>query len=71
MPVLQKSGMKKAEGTQLKETPRDILTRFMTEQGGMRKTPERYAILDVVMQMKGHHSADQILEMMQTGGFGS
>jgi len=64
VPVLQKSGMKKAEGTQLKETPRDILTRFMTEQGGMRKTPERYAILDVVMQMKGHHSADQILEMM-------
>lgn len=45
------------------ETPRDILTRFMAEQG-MRKTPERYAILDVVMQMKGHHSADQILAMM-------
>ncbi len=35
----------------------------MVEQG-MRKTPERYAILDVVMQMKGHHSADEILTMM-------
>ncbi|MBP5376265.1 MAG: transcriptional repressor [Bacteroidaceae bacterium] len=56
--------MKKTEGTQQKDTPRDILTRYMAEQGGMRKTPERYAILDVVMKMKGHHSADQILDMM-------
>ena len=54
----------KAEGGQQKETPRDILTRYMTDQGGMRKTGERYAILDVVMQMRGHHSADQILAMM-------
>lgn len=45
------------------DTPADILTRFMKEQE-MRKTPERYAILDVVMNMKGHNSADQILEMM-------
>ena len=57
--------MKKAnkEGLHSTETPHDILTRYMMEQQ-MRKTPERYAILDVVMQMKGHHSADQILEMM-------
>ena len=54
----------KAEGGQQKETQRDILTRYMTDQGGMRKTGERYAILDVVMQMRGHHSADQILAMM-------
>lgn len=45
------------------DTPHDILTRFMTEQQ-MRKTPERYAILDVTMQMEGHNSADQILDMM-------
>ena len=45
------------------ETPRDILTQYMQQQQ-MRKTPERYAILDVVMQMKGHNSADQILAMM-------
>ena len=56
--------MKKADGTPTKDTPRDILDRYIAEQGGMRKTGERYAILDVVMQMKGHHSADQILEMM-------
>ncbi|MBO7569429.1 MAG: transcriptional repressor [Bacteroidaceae bacterium] len=55
--------MKKVDGPQ-KETPRDILNRYLTEQEGMRKTPERYAILDVVMQMKGHYSADQILAMM-------
>ena len=56
--------MKKAEGTQPKDAPRDILDRYIAEQGGMRKTGERYAILNVVMQMKGHYTADQILEMM-------
>lgn len=57
-------GMKKDKTEGIKaDTPRDILTRYMTEQG-MRKTPERYAILEVVMQMKGHYSADQILTMM-------
>ena len=56
--------MKKADGIPSKDAPRDILDRYIAEQGGMRKTGERYAILDVVMQMKGHHSADQILEMM-------
>ncbi|MBO4673606.1 MAG: transcriptional repressor [Bacteroidaceae bacterium] len=57
--------MKKAktEGLRAAETPHDILTRFMTEQG-MRKTPERYAIMEVVTKMKGHHSADEILTMM-------
>ena len=57
--------MKKAkkEGSQKAESPHDILTRFMTGQG-MRKTPERYAILEVVTKMKGHHSADEILTMM-------
>lgn len=45
------------------ETPHQRLTQFMTEQG-MRKTPERYAILDTVIQTKGHNSADQILAMM-------
>lgn len=56
--------MKKTTTTESQtESPSDILTRFMTEQE-MRKTPERYAILDVVMSMSGHKSADQILEMM-------
>lgn len=45
------------------DTPHDILTRFMMENQ-MRKTPERYAILEVVMKMKGHHSTDHIHAMM-------
>lgn len=45
------------------DTPYDIFTRYMTEQG-MRKTPERYAIMDVVVSSKGHNSADQVLSMM-------
>ena len=56
--------MKKGEGLPSKETPHDILNRYIAEKGGMRNTGERHAILDVVMQMKGHHSTDQILEMM-------
>ena len=65
MPILCTERMKEAitDGSKKKENARDILARFMSEQG-MRKTPERFAILDVVMQMKGHHSADEILTMM-------
>lgn len=51
------------KGKKASESPRDILTRYMTEQQ-MRKTPERFAILDVVMSMNGHYSADQIIERM-------
>lgn len=53
----------KTDKSQEVETPHDILTRFMTEKR-MRKTPERYAILEVATKMEGHHSADQILAMM-------
>ncbi len=54
----------KRNTTELKNgTPADILTSYMQEQQ-MRKTPERYAILEVVMGMEGHNSADQILAMM-------
>ncbi|NLV53127.1 MAG: transcriptional repressor [Bacteroidales bacterium] len=54
----------KSNGNSSKESPCEILDRYMTVQGGMRRTPERYTILEVVMQMKGHHSADEILAMM-------
>lgn len=40
-----------------------ILTRHIEEKK-MRKTPERFAILDVVLSMKGHHSVDEIMAMM-------
>ena len=42
---------------------RAILTRHI-EELKMRKTPERFVILDVVMNMQGHHSVDEILKMM-------
>lgn len=45
------------------QSAHDILTLYMTEQR-MRKTPERYAVMDTLMQMNGHFSADQILTMM-------
>lgn len=54
----------KVKGSLSTKTPRDVLTHYMAERGGMRNTSERYAILDVVMQMKGHHDADRILAMM-------
>lgn len=41
----------------------NLLNDYIEEQG-MRKTPERHAILDAVMKMDGHHSADEIFAMM-------
>lgn len=56
--------MKKAKSdSKVCEEARGILTQYMEEQG-MRKTPERYAILECVMKMPHHHTADQVLEMM-------
>jgi len=56
--------MKKDESKQTEiEQAKEVLTQYMQEQN-MRKTPERYAILEVVMKMKGHNSADKILTLM-------
>lgn len=49
----------------IQEEATAILTRHIEEKK-MRKTPERFAILDVVLQMKGHHSVEEIQEMMPT-----
>lgn len=40
-----------------------IMEEHIVEQG-MRKTPERRAILETMLRMNGHHSADEVLEMM-------
>lgn len=40
-----------------------ILTEHI-ELKKMRKTPERYAILKIVLDMKGHHSVEEIMAMM-------
>lgn len=56
--------MKKDDAKQTAiDRAKDVLTQYMQEQN-MRKTPERYAILETVMKMKGHNSADKILTLM-------
>ncbi|MCR5312719.1 MAG: transcriptional repressor [Bacteroidaceae bacterium] len=40
-----------------------VLDAYISSQN-MRKTPEREAILQVLLEMEGHHSADEILTMM-------
>ena len=44
-------------------SPPGIFSRYMNEQG-MRKTPERYAVMEVFVKLQGHNSADQLLAMM-------
>ncbi len=43
---------------------RDALTSFM-EQKGLRKTPERYAVLEMVYQMDGHVTPEVLWQKMQ------
>lgn len=50
------------ESTNIEDAIR-IMEEHIMEQG-MRKTPERRAILETVMGMEGHHSADEVLAMM-------
>lgn len=47
----------------IREEAKNILTRYIDGKN-MRKTPERFAILDVILDMKGHHSVDEISGMM-------
>lgn len=45
------------------EEAKAILTHHI-ESKKMRKTPERYAILKVVLEMEGHHSVEEIQALM-------
>lgn len=49
---------------ELRANAHRILSDYITGRSKMRNTPERNAILDVVLDMKGHHSADDVLAMM-------
>ena len=43
----------------IKDTVRNILTNYL-EQNTLRKTPERYAILDAVYDMESHFSLEEL-----------
>lgn len=43
----------------VKATVRNILTSYL-EQNSLRKTPERFAILDAVYSMEGHFTLDEL-----------
>lgn len=47
----------------VKVTVRNILTRYL-EQSRLRKTPERFAILDAVYSMDGHFTLDELGEKL-------
>lgn len=42
------------------EAAHDILTRHLRSKGNARITPERFAILDVVLQTQGHFDVDAL-----------
>lgn len=46
-----------------KNKAREILSDYITENR-LRKTPERFSVLDVVLNAEGHNSADQLLALM-------
>lgn len=47
---------------------RGILTGYL-ELNGLRKTPERYAILDAVYNSNGHFTLDELGEMLEKNNF--
>lgn len=51
------------EKDDIRNEARAILTQYIEEKK-MRKTPERYAILDVVLETSGHYSAEKFQALM-------
>lgn len=49
----------------VKASARQILTNYM-EHNNHRKTPERFAILDAIYNLKGHFTLEQLGEKLQT-----
>ncbi|MFN0157130.1 MAG: Fur family transcriptional regulator [Bacteroidota bacterium] len=50
------------------QAARDILTKHLKSGGKHRATPERFAVLDAVLQTQGHFDADGLYYRMVTGG---
>jgi len=47
---------------------RDILTDHLKKSGKQRLTPERFAVLDAVLQSQGHFDAENLYYRMISGG---
>ena len=51
----------------IKETVKQMLTEYL-QKNGHRKTPERYAILDMIYTIKGHFDIDTLYHSMEDKG---
>ena len=50
------------------EAAREVLTRYLKSDGKQRLTPERYAILDAVLAIKGHFDAESLYYRLLSNG---
>ena len=50
------------------ETAHEILTKHLKSRGNHRATPERFAILDAVLQSQGHFDAENLYYRLMTNG---
>ena len=50
------------------EAAHEVLTKYLKANGKLRATPERFAVLDAVLQSQGHFDADNLYYRMITKG---
>jgi Fur family ferric uptake transcriptional regulator len=50
------------------DAARDILKKYLRENRKLRSTPERFAILDAVLQTQGHFDAESLYYRLISGG---
>jgi Fur family ferric uptake transcriptional regulator len=46
----------------------EILSKYLKSKGNLRATPERYAVLDAVLQTQGHFDAEALYYRLMTEG---
>lgn len=66
--ILTKPAQMNHEATEECKKAREMLTAYLS-QYRLRKTPERYAILDTVYGMKGHFTLDELSEELAKNSF--
>jgi Fur family ferric uptake transcriptional regulator len=50
------------------EAAHEILAKYLKNTRGLRATPERYAVLDAVLQTQGHFDAENLYYRLIAGG---